>query len=72
MGLLKLCLSPLEHKVATETLNTYAALWGDRVDEVARCIEKKRAKALRKAARDREATADDEGVCKVIVPVSCL
>lgn len=58
----KLVQQMLGHKDSTETLNTYAALWGDRVDEVARRVEKKRAKALRKAAKDRAATSDAEEV----------
>lgn len=47
----KLVQQMLGHKDATETLNTYAALWGDKVDEVARKIEKRRAVALKKAAK---------------------
>lgn len=47
----KLVQQMLGHKDATETLNTYASLWGDKVDEVARKIEKKRKKALRDAEK---------------------
>lgn len=34
------------HKDATETLNTYAAFWPDRLDEVADALEQRRAAAL--------------------------
>lgn len=57
----KLVQQMLGHADATETLNTYAALWGDRVDEVARRIEKKREKALRKAQRKAEADTTQNG-----------
>jgi len=46
----KLVQQMLGHKDATETLNTYAALWGDKVDEVAKKLEKRRHHALKKAA----------------------
>lgn len=57
----KLVQQMLGHKDATETLNTYAALWGDKVDEVAQKIEKKRKKALREAAKNtaRKPTEND-------------
>lgn len=42
----KLVQQMLGHKDATETLNTYAALWSDKVDEVATRLEQRRAKAL--------------------------
>ena|GEM_PF-6345961 len=48
---MKLVQQMLGHKDATETLNTYAALWGDKVDEVARKLEKRRAAALKKATK---------------------
>ena len=38
----KLVQDMLGHKDATETLNTYAELWKDKVDEVARKIEERR------------------------------
>ncbi len=37
----------LGHKDATETLNTYAALWKDNVNEVAEKIELRRTRALK-------------------------
>lgn len=48
----KLVQQMLGHKDATETLNTYAALWGDKVDEVAKKIESRRTKALEDATRE--------------------
>ena len=48
---MKLVQQMLGHKDATETLNTYAALWGDKVDEVARKLEKRRAAALKKVTK---------------------
>ncbi|WP_156760023.1 tyrosine-type recombinase/integrase [Microbacterium karelineae] len=44
----KLVQRMLGHKDATETLNTYAHLWPDRVDEVVTAIEKDRDEALAK------------------------
>lgn len=43
----------LGHASATETLNTYAKLWPDRLDEVTAAMSKARAKALKKAERPR-------------------
>lgn len=54
----KLVQEMLGHEDATETLNTYAALWRDKVDEVARKIERKRDKALRAATKSG---AGDDG-----------
>jgi len=45
----KLVQRMLGHKDAAETLNTYAKLWPDSLDEVTERVEKKRRKALRKA-----------------------
>lgn len=42
----KLVQQMLGHKDATETLNTYAHLWPDRVAEVIAAVERRRAKAL--------------------------
>lgn len=42
----KLVQRMLGHKDATETLNTYAALWPDKVQEVAEIVERRRAVAL--------------------------
>ena len=42
----KLVQQMLGHKDATVTLNTYASLWADNVDEVARKIEERRSRAL--------------------------
>jgi len=49
----KLVQQMLGDKDATETLNTYAALWDDRIDEVAKRVEKRRARALKKAAKQQ-------------------
>lgn len=49
---MKLVQQMLGHKDASETLNTYAALWHDSIDEVARRIERRRNMALKKAAKD--------------------
>jgi integrase len=50
----KLVQQMLGHKDATETLNTYAHLWPDRVAEVIAAVERRRAEALA-AARSRAA-----------------
>lgn len=50
----KLVQDMLGHKDATETLNTYAELWKDKVDEVARKIEERRDAALKKTQLDQE------------------
>lgn len=47
----KLVQQMLGHKDATETLNTYAHLWPDRVSDVIAMVEKNRAKALKEAAK---------------------
>ena len=47
----KLVQRMLGHKDAAETLNTYAKLWPDSLDEVTDRIEKRRRKALKKARR---------------------
>lgn len=47
----KLVQQMLGHKDATVTLNTYAALWADNVDEVARKIERRRARALKRSKK---------------------
>ena len=44
----KLVQQMLGHKDATVTLNTYAALWADNIDEVARKIESRRDEALKR------------------------
>ncbi|MGX9348116.1 tyrosine-type recombinase/integrase [Microbacterium sp. KNMS] len=46
----KLVQRMLGHKDANETLNTYAHLWPDRVDEVMTAIEQRRADELERAA----------------------
>ncbi|WP_279367351.1 tyrosine-type recombinase/integrase [Microbacterium testaceum] len=48
----KLVQQMLGHKDATETLNTYAHLWPDRVAEVIAAVEQRRAEALRAESRD--------------------
>ena len=42
----KLVQKMLGHVDATETLNTYSSLWPDKIDEVARAIEVRRAEAM--------------------------
>ncbi|MCC2031796.1 tyrosine-type recombinase/integrase [Microbacterium allomyrinae] len=48
----KLVQQMLGHKDATETLNTYAHLWPDRVNEVIAAVEKRRAEALAASAAE--------------------
>ena len=43
-----------------ETLNTYAALWRGKADEVARKLQKRRPKELQKAAKKGNADRDQE------------
>lgn len=47
----KLVQQMLGHKDATETLNTYAHLWPDRIQEVADLMETRREKALEGLAK---------------------